>query len=374
MSAPKFYSQKGFSLVELMVSLVISLFVGLAAMSSVQFFSSMQRQMVGAGASSANASTGLTLVKHELGQAGLGFFDKGKLLCPSVNLSRDSAPLLTSAAIRPVSLTTVSGRPVLSVFYGTALEAAGAAYLETNYSNSDPGLKIGTYLNVLPGQSVLVAPKDQTASPCTIKTVTSVTPSTGSGQTLNFDNTGAQNKYAFNVINYPAGSAVALLGQFVNTVLSVDDAGNLVMARPFTATSAVIARNVVAVSMQYGISDPGRATVSAWRFPRAYPLLEGGAEDWSALTAAQLSRVQAVKVSVLVRSEAKDKQVNGACAATPEMPSLEGQVLGEPLPSSWGLASTETIAPALAGDWGCYRYQETSVVVPLRNLQLGLNT
>lgn len=374
MYALKTNSQKGFTLVELMISLVISLFVGLAAVSSAKFFMSMQRQMVSAGASVANATTGLSVVKYELGQAGLGFFDKGKVLCPSFNVSNDTNTVLSNAVIQPVRISMVNGKPSLSVFYGTALESAGATYLATDTTNSAETAKISTYLSVQPGQAVLLAPKENEATPCSVKTVTSVTASTGSGQTLNFANTGKHNKVAFNAANYSSGSAVALLGQLINTTISVDGSNNLVMARPIDGTSAVLARNVVAVSMQYGVSDLGRTTVADWFFPIAYPNLASGAEDWSTLTASQLSRVKAVKLSVLVQSEQKDKKVDGNCVSTLDMPTLQGYALGQALPSAIGVGSNQVLAPALTGDWACYRYQETSIVVPLRNLQLGLNT
>jgi type IV pilus assembly protein PilW len=377
MYAPNFRSrQRGFTLVELMVSMVIGLLVGLTALASVQFFTGMQRQSLGIGASLANATTALSAIKNEANQAGLGLYNKGSLTCGTFNMSTGTTTALNNTAMAPVSLTTVEGLPVLQLSYATALDSAGAATLATDLVSTATSAQLSTYLPVSAGQAVLLAPPAELRDtvPCSIKTVTSVTTAAGAGPTLEFAATGSHNKVNFTAVTYPQGSPFVLLGALRNTTFSVDASGNLVMARPLEGTSAILAKNVVAMGMQYGISEIGSPTISGWRYPLGYPLRASGAEDWSTLTPARLSQVKAIKVAVLVRSTQKDSKVAGACATTQAMPSLLGVALGASPAAAEGLFTGATIAPALAGDWQCYRYQETSVTVPLRNLIWGVNT
>jgi hypothetical protein len=205
--------------------------------------------------------------------------------------------------------------------------------------------------------------------------VTEVVDSTGSGQKLVFDTAGANNAVAFPAVAYATGDGVLLTGSLQQTTFTVDAKNQLVMTRPMDGTSAVIAKDIVAIGMQYGISEVGRNAIAGWRYPLPYPSLGTGAEDWSAPTAAQIgSQVKAVRISVLTRSQQKDKAVDGKCATTESMPSLLGVVLGHVADSSLGLDSGQVLTPALSGDWQCYRYSESTVTLPLRNLVLGTQT
>lgn len=370
-------AQKGFTLVELMVSLVISLLVGLAALSSAQFFMSMQRQSTGVGSALANTATAFASIKFESAQAGLGFFNANKLACTTFNVSGGATAVYSNSTLLPVSLSVTNDLPTLSLFYSSELTgAASATLIPDSTSGNATSTQIATYLPVTAGQEVLLV-SSVSGVPCTLKTVTGVTASTGSGQTLAFSTSGNRNQYAFDTVNYLQGDAVLLTGSLVSTSFTVnklnagDETYRLVMQHPFDGTSVVLAKNVVAIAMQYGVTDANMSTISAWRYAKSYPLLTVP-EDWSSLSGTQLQRVKAIKVAVLVRSEQKDKKTAGACTTTTVMPTLQGMTLGSVPLASTGLASTDKVAPALTGDWQCYRYAETSVVVPLRNLVLGM--
>jgi type IV pilus assembly protein PilW len=368
------HKQQGFTLVELMISMVISLMVGLAALSSMKFFMALQRQSTGINAASLNTTTAFASLKMEASQAGLGFFYKGKFACTSFNVSQGNTTVLGNAPALPVSITVVNKIPKLTLTYATALESAASSVLFAGTTNNAGAAQITTFLPVGAGQSVLLVPSALN-TPCSLKTVTEVVDSTGSGQKLVFDTAGANNAVAFTDVSYATGDGVLLTGSLQQTTFTVDAKNQLVMTRPMDGTSAVIAKDIVAIGMQYGISEVGRNAIAGWRYPLPYPSLGTGAEDWSAPTAAQIgSQVKAVRISVLTRSQQKDKAVDGKCATTESMPSLLGVVLGHVADSSLGLDSGQVLTPALSGDWQCYRYSESTVTLPLRNLVLGTQT
>src|SRR3990170_25010 len=81
------HAQCGLSLVELMVAIVISLLIGLAATGSATLFNAAQRQGIAAGGATINAATTLAALKEDVAQAGLGFFGDTDYLCHRLNLS-----------------------------------------------------------------------------------------------------------------------------------------------------------------------------------------------------------------------------------------------------------------------------------------------
>lgn len=364
--------QAGFTLVELMVSLVIGLLVGLAAMSSAQFFMGMQRQSQGLGSSVANAAGALDTLKYEVSQAGLGAYHEGKLTCPAVNISVGALAKRTNQALPPVSLTvSAAGELTLGASYASALGAAGAATLAEATDNTAVLAPLETYLPVTVGQAVMLAPADGALMPCSVKTVTSVT-ATVTGPKLGFDATEGHNQVAFTTVTYPQGSSVSVLGDLRSVTFVVNTKGELVMSRlPLSDASAVLAKNVVAASMQYGVATSATDPTLTWTAAK-----DGTAVgDWATPTAAQLMQVRAIRVGVLVRSGQKDPKVAGVCVTIPDssaVPTLQGQALSKT--AALSLTSTEIVAPKLDTDWQCYRYQAMSVIVPLRNQVWGVTS
>jgi type IV pilus assembly protein PilW len=374
-STTKRHRQGGFTLVELMVSMVISLLVALAALGSVQFFMGMQRQTTGISGSLANANTAFSALKFEVAQAGLGFFNKGKLACNTFNVSKGTAATVAGQPLLPASISMTGATPTLNLFYATAIESAGAADLASTSTNAPDGTaKLSTYLPVSEGQEVLLV-SNVPGTPCSLRTVTGVDDSSGSGQVLTFGASGLRNQYAFSPVSYVKDDNILLTGKLQSTTFTVDANNQFVMTRPLEGTSAVLAKNVVAAVMQYGVADSGGNTITGWRYPKAYPNLETGPEDWEALSAAVLAdRVKAIKVSLLVRSAQKDKKTDGQCSTTENIPTLLGVSMGGTVDPASGMLATDKVTDALTGDWKCYRYAEIGVVIPLRNLIVGKNT
>lgn len=372
-SCTRHSEQTGFTLVELMVSLVVSLLVGLSAMSSLQFFNGMKRQSTGISASVANALTAFSAIKYEAGQAGLGFFNAGKFACSGFNIANGTIVTVNNAPLLPVQITLAAGVPTLNLYYASALESAGATTLFSDTASTDTAAQITTFLPVVAGQEVVLAPSTP-GVPCALKTVTGVDGSLGSGQVLHFDASGKRNQAAFPAASYLTGDAVMLAGAFTSAAFTLDASKQLVLTRPLeNPTPVVLAKNVVAIAFQYGVTAPGGAVVVGWRYPQSYPNLSPGAEDWSTLTAATLfDQVKAVRVAVVMRSDHADKKgSDGTCSTTATMPKLLGTTLGE---TPDGMAAGANVTTALTGDWTCYRYAETSIIVPLRNLTTGRNT
>lgn len=350
-TTPPRRGQRGASIVELMVGMVVALLVGLTAATSAMVFNASQRQAMGGGLSTVQATTALASMKEDLSQAGLGFFDS-RLLCNSLNLSVNGSNL-SQAAFAPVQVTRTNGVDRIDTFYasqvagGTAVRLAGTSNLAS--------ATLETYLPATAGQAVLLAPEQGTGA-CTVRTVTTNTPFTDPAkQVLTFANTGLHNQVAFAApLTYPADSVVSLLGTVQWQRYQVVD-GALVLDRPMatTNTRVTLARDVVALRVQYGVAPANETSVTEWVAP------EG---SWATLEAGEIERVRAVRIGLVTRSASPEKPNpnTGECEAWDR--NSPPQVLGF------------TTSPAAVGStpWYCYRYRTSVVVVPMRNVVLGV--
>jgi type IV pilus assembly protein PilW len=337
---------RGLSIVELMVGIVIAMVVGLAAAASAVMFGAVQRQGVGTGGALVNAGSALAALKDEASVGGLGFFGDNRFLCNKLNLSVGSAFAADGADFVPVRIARASGQDTLDVVYGD--EVAAGSNVLTDAVSDGSSVHLMSLLPVSVGQAVLLAPKDP-GDACVVRTVTAAADSTDEvAQLLTFGSGGTHNQKTFtSQPSYVEQSRVALLGSLRWSRFRLDGT-DLVMERPLEGgTRAVLARNVVAFKVQYGVAAVGATALEDW------VNAEG---DFETLNATTLKRVRALRVGLLTRSPQREKaNADGNCEATVEMPTL------------MGAATSADVA-----DWQCYRYRSSVAVVPLQNFVMGV--
>jgi type IV pilus assembly protein PilW len=339
-------AQRGLSLVELMVGIVIALLVGMVAAGSAMFFGSAQKQGVGAGASLVGATTTLSAVKEDITQAGLGFFGEQRFLCHALNLSVGPTDYSTNSFV-PVQVTRGGNSDQLDVIY--ANDVAGGANVVARTGGTATTLPVQSFVPASIGSGVLLA--HPVAGRCTMRTVTANTPATpDTPQTLAFDNSGTYNQVAFSAPEtYGDNDRVALVGTLAwqrYRVVGTD----LVVQGMLGGGSATLVRNVVAFRVEYLLSSFGDTTVSY------VPQQPSG--TWASLTPVQLPQVRAMRIGLITRSpQIERRDAAGNCTATTA-----------PL----RVFDTDPVLTGLPPDWGCYRYRTARITVPLRNLALGL--
>ena len=340
--------RRGLTLVELMVGMVVGLLVSLAAASSVRLFTASQRQSVGVGAVGVNAMTAIAALKNDVSNAGLGFFGQSTFMCPTLNLGVGANLISDGASFTPVQGRRVGLNDVLEVVYGTDVSSGAAV----NATSPDAlSAAVESFLPASVNQSLLIAPEGVVA-PCTVRSITAVTPATPVlKQVLALDAGGTYNQAAFtNVPAYPLNSRVALLGNLQWNRYAVDNNGNLVLTRVLDGRSAILLRNVMGFRVEYGTSSAasGGSMLDSWR-----ATTDAG---WAAIDQTNIGWVRALRGGVVVRSAQREKpNANGVCEASSAKPQLFGKV----------------IEPDVV-DWQCYRYRSAVFLAPLRNIVYGL--
>lgn len=368
---------RGMSLIELMAGLVVAMLVSLAAMSSANLFNASQRQGVGMGSSNVAVAGALSAIKHDVAQAGLGFFGESRYLCTTLNLAIGSTIYANGTPFSPISISRdAAGNDTVTVIHADAIEAGSNIRL-ANTTNGTGSAQLKSYLPLpalipVTGVAVLLSPAppeaanlaDLANAPCTVRSVTGMTPfngALGSPLTVTFGGGGTHNQMGFSSNpTYIANDRMTLLGgQLSVSVYRVDNNRNLVVDQPLNNINGVIlARNVMAFRAQYGTSSgPKTADLNGF--------IDPGTNGFSATpTGANLDFVRAVRLGIVTRSTEKEKaQTPGnddTCSASPTKPTL--------FPASAG----DVITPDVTS-WKCYRYRTATTVVPLRNLVQGLH-
>lgn len=344
-------AQRGLSLIELMVGLVVALVVGVAATSSAVMFTASQRQGIGVGGVAVNANTALAALKNDAASAGLGFFGESRYLCAALNFSSGATKHSDGAGFTPVGITQVSGQDQVDVIQASRVEAGATVQLKTSTTGGSAELK--SYLPAAVGDTVLLSPPAaSTTAPCLVRSVTAVAASTAdTPQTLTFAAGGTHNDgvFATNPTYLENTAGATLLGQ-LRWNRYRRSGTDLVMERPLTGASAVLARNVIGFRAQYGLSS---ATLLTSRTLETWNDASG---TLATLEADEVARVRAVRVGVVTRSPQREKpNASGTCEASTAKPQLFGA----------------EVEPDVS-DWQCYRYRTAVLVIPLRNLVLGM--
>jgi type IV pilus assembly protein PilW len=226
MCAPERRAQRGLSIVELMVGIVVALLVGLAATTSAVMFNASQRQGIASGGVTVNATTALAALKNDATSAGLGFLGDGRPLCQRLNLSVGAVMMSDGETFSPVRITAEAQGDRIDVFYGTNVQAGANVLLGTSSDGSAAELQ--SRLPVAVGEAVLLAP-EALGDPCVVRSVTAAAPATETtAQQLDFGSGGAHNAKAFTTApDFPERARVTLLGELRWNRYRLED-GNLI--------------------------------------------------------------------------------------------------------------------------------------------------
>jgi type IV pilus assembly protein PilW len=341
-------ARRGLSLVEMAVGIVVALLVGLAASTAATVFGASQRQGVATGAAVSGSGTALAALRDDVAAAGLGFFGNSTFLCSKLNLSVGTATLLDGVDFTPVMIATDgNNNSVVEVIYGTEVASGTNVLLSGTATIASAPLR--SLLPVSVGQAVLLAPAAP-GDPCVVRSVTATTAATfDAPQVVEFANvsTARFNRAAFTTnATYPDRARMTLLGDLRWSRYRLVGT-DLVLQRPLGGADVVLARDVMAFRAEYGLADAGTTALAAW---------QPASGAFAGLTAANLPRVRALRMGIVTRSSTPEKADSaGNCQASTAMPTL------------FDAAVTADVTA-----WRCYRYRTSVIVVPLRNLVMGV--
>lgn len=380
----------GFSLVELMVSIVVGL---LALMFATRLVvSSEQNKQTSLGASDAmqNGMQALFSISHDAAQAGWGLNDPLVTGCNTVFFDGGGftlAPALRAGAtVTPLAAAVIESNgdypDRLTLYSGSSISGTGTLRVIQNY-DGEAAIQVDRVpYGFALGDVILVAPEMAGAARCALAQIAldpRLLAPPPSPQQLNIA-TGAADHARYNAgalgVSYSNGQA-RLFNLGPAATLSFHTwsiQGGFLQLRATDligagATAATVQDNVVSLKAQYGFDTrvpAAFAPASGLQLARWSGVMIDADGDGVIGGAGDYQRVIALRIAVVARSQHPERaDASGVCRATLIAPIVFARA--EP----FGVAALPvSLNVAIAGDgvdWRCYRYRVFETIVPLRN-------
>jgi type IV pilus assembly protein PilW len=377
--------QGGFSIVELMVSVVIGLLALMFATRMIVNSEKTKQTAMGGSDAMQNGMAAMFSISGDISQAGFGLNDPLLAGCDTTMADNGgvgyhlASATRNGAAITPLSPVIIesgnTGSDVVSLYAGGSMTGTPSVRLRAPFSG-------GTSVSIdrdpygFSADDVIVIAPELAGTKCSLVQL-SETPVLGaSDPVLRFASGGGRR---FNsgapVNNFTIRSRVFNLGPASKLALhtwSVKDGFLQLSATdlPNSETSgATVADNIVSLKAQYGFdtrvgplfTPQDGINVAVWSSTMIDADGIGGAGS-----AGDYQRIAAVRVAVVARSKAPARpDPGGTCDAT----TAEPQVFTSKQPDG-AAAKPITVKVAVTGDtvdWKCYRYRVFETIVPVRN-------
>jgi type IV pilus assembly protein PilW len=351
-------TQRGMSLVEIMVAVVIGL-IGILIITQAYIASdNFNRSTLGEGGAQTNGVIALYTIERDARMAGYGLNNSGALGCGNIywyydpsyssNVGGGTLPNLTLA---PAVITvggTASTPDQITIMYSSTPERMFPTTLNAFNASSSEISVDGTEGFYEGDLILLVGPTG-----CTLGKVTQVQPGPQKIQ-VNPGASAPQNPPGWGSFptTYNSGDTMANLGDpIVRTyrIGSGASAGRLQIAEGLlsagSATAVDLVDEVVDLRAQYGKDTDGDGIVDAWN-------------NTAPATSTEWLRVNALRIGLLARIGTYEKPSGTDCDATTTIPSWSGAA-GSPFGA---------ISVAAGSEDRCYRYRVFETTVPLRNM------
>lgn len=346
--------QRGMTMMELLVAIVIGTLVVLAAAGTLGFMEASKRSSTGGNSALENGVAFFTLLEHDVKMAGLGFSSLGKIACPTINLYYSGRKLLDNAQFMPVAVSAGTAAPdAVAVTFADSTLAAAPSTLYLPMSSADGEVIVENSGSIAAGD-IAVLSNPGSSDPCTVISVTGITTNPPGTIRIAHDSTGTFNPASATTTfstpkAYPIGASINPAGGLTWTTYRVSASNRLEVVNNLTGEVQLLADNVVGLKMQYGVTPaPGATTIADW---------VDASGDWATPTSAQVARIRALRVGILLRNAQKEKApiLGGDCDVTTTVPV------------AWPGGPTYDYV-ATTRDWQCYRYRSMQTTIPLKNL------
>jgi len=366
MASPRF--SRGFSLVEIMVGVVISIVATIAIFQTFAVSERQKRTVTGASDAQINGAIALYMMERDIRMAGWGMEGSIFANCNTIYAYNGGAGTATDNALAPVVITDggTAGPDAIALQYYDDPANRNFRFATTTLRETMPQsssiLKVSSIYgcaNIDVNGDGVVNNQDipraivQQGGNCTLMDITNVNssaltmqhnPGEGDNPSASYQNANAWPAYS-------QGATLQCFAKNYRKTYSVLAEQLRLENRPSTGAiqTADIAPEIVDLQAQYGVAAAGSQQVTAW--------VDATGSWASPMTAANIRRIKAVRVAIVARSAQYEKPTTGStCDATSAAVAAAW--------SDWATFNTGTY-PA---DWQCYRYRVFEAVIPLRNV------
>lgn len=354
---------QGFTLVELMIALLIASITAIIVLNVLINFQTRKQTVAGSNDAAISASLGMYAIEREVRMAGAGYTNALGMGCPQgVNIAYNGAAVVNGGQVMPLQIVDGGAGPdQINIVRSNADLGVAPATVMTPMATAISNVVVDRSAGFNVNDLLLVTSVDN-SQPCTIMQLTAAPVAAGGNWALSHGSTSLYNPAAPTAVFastslFQPRDTVVNLGTFgqrrfqvvcnvgvnpsaVNTCdLKWFDPLALGAAPTMANTESVVSQ-VVDMQAQYGIAPPGSQIVNLWTDATGI---------WAGtLSAVNLPRVKAVRISIVTRGELENTMV------TPATVTL------------WDTPAVRTHAFTAAERR--YRYQVLTVIIPLINV------
>lgn len=380
-------SSRGFSIIELMVSVVIGMLALMFATRLVVGGEQTKQAALGGSDAMQNGMMAMFSISSDISQAGFGLNDPILTGCDTLMIDKGALgyqmlqTTRAGATVTPLASAIIQNnvlQPDRIAFYsGGSMTGTPSVRLTEAYSGGS-SLAIDRQPFGFDLNDVIVVAPETPGTRCSLVQLSAKPAADASTPKLDFAAGAGQR---FN--NGTLGNAFTIKSRVFNLgpasklsfhTWSVAN-GFLQLAAtdvPGSETSpATVADNIVSIKAQYGFDTRAGALFvpeEAARVSEWSPDMIDADQDGVKGNAGDFQRITAIRVAVVARSKSPDRPAaDGTCSATPDSMA----------PEVFKVTQADTKAPAsikpnvaVAGDtinWKCYRYRVFETIVPIRN-------
>ncbi|MEY2920238.1 MAG: type pilus assembly protein PilW [Pseudomonadota bacterium] len=359
-------TQRGFSLIELMIAVVLAMLTVLVVMQVLSVYEARKRTTTAGNDAEISAAVGLFMIEREVRMTGAGLTLPGGFACNvGINIYFDGDTISDGQILAPVVVTDGGAGPdLLRVLRSTSPFGIAPATIVKSMPTPSSILTVDGSAGLADGDMFIVAGADGNKL-CTLMQMTQDAQSTGNGWNLNHNsgksdyNPPNPNNVFDTAIRYDIGDLVINLGPLGMRTFGVicsdgaaPAAGNncdlvgydplVAPATPALADADSITSQVVDFQVQYGIAPAGNLDVNDW--------VDATGGTWAAPTAANVARIKAIRMAIVTRGNREPTMVSPA------------QIV------LWDAGAATERTRDLTDEERRYRYKVLTVVVPLINV------
>jgi type IV pilus assembly protein PilW len=377
---------RGFSIVELMVSVVIGMLAIMFATRMITGGEQTRQAALGGSDSMQNGMLAMFAISNDAKQAGYGLNDPLLVGCDTIfsdeNGFKLASALRGTGTATPLAAAVIKNNgtapDVISLYSGNSPTGTGSVRLLADYTGGTTASIDRTPFGFSNNDVIVVAPELPGSAKCALAQVSAasgigatapfLTFADGADQRFNTGELGAQYRLnAARIFNLGPSAKLSFhtwsvaAGGFLQ-LRSTDMAGS-------SETPAVIADNIVSIKAQYGFDIRTRLEftpekgikVGQW----SADMIDAD-DDGVKGSAGDYQHLAALRLAVIARSKAPERAgPTGTCTATP----TAKVIFAAEVPAG---VTAVPVTPNLAVsgdtiDWKCYTYRVFETIIPIRN-------
>ncbi|MDO9236715.1 MAG: PilW family protein [Aquabacterium sp.] len=366
MRSPSRPAQNGFTLIELMVSMVLGLLTVLVITQVTVQAEGRKRTVSMGNDAQVNGSLSLFTLQKDIQMAGYGATASPDALGCQVNRKYDTGGATSQFTLAPVMISNgANGAPdTITVLQASTHNISVPILVKADHAQTGTYFVVDGAMGVSTGDLMIAAPKTQTASTqCTLLSVTSNSASadtTLSSTRIPHTTTSKWNQSSI----FPTGgyllndSYLLNMGQLILRTYAINSSNNLTSTdvSPVDGSAATqeLYPQIVNLQAFYGKDTNADGVIDTY-------------DNTNPTTAAGWQQVLTIRLAIVARSGQFERDV-----VTPTMPAwdvgAQVTVSGTTTSTCNGSSKCVELKVDSLTDWQHYRYKVYETVVPLRNV------